>query len=97
MSDEQVRRFYCYDFDSADRVPIPNVELRKLVPNVVYELYVHVNMDFHGYQADQPSELCNPTFTLSFGRWLRPLKGDFNEIGRAVNNFYKNLKTFFSN
>uniref|UniRef100_A0A914HYP4 Disease resistance R13L4/SHOC-2-like LRR domain-containing protein n=1 Tax=Globodera rostochiensis TaxID=31243 RepID=A0A914HYP4_GLORO len=82
-SNEEVRRFYCYSFNSVDAFHVPYGELLKVVPNVMYYLFVSINLDTHGYSPEMDSTLCLPTFSLSFNRWQRALKCKFNKIRRA--------------
>uniref|UniRef100_A0A914ICE8 p-granule-associated protein DEPS-1 third OB-fold domain-containing protein n=1 Tax=Globodera rostochiensis TaxID=31243 RepID=A0A914ICE8_GLORO len=83
VSNEEVRRFYCYSFNSVDAFHVRYGELLKVVPNVMYDLFVSINLDTRGYSPEMDSTLCQPTFSLSFNRWQRALKCKFDKIRAA--------------
>uniref|UniRef100_A0A183CAD2 Ricin B-type lectin domain-containing protein n=1 Tax=Globodera pallida TaxID=36090 RepID=A0A183CAD2_GLOPA len=82
VSNEEVRRFYCYSFNSVDTFRVRYGELLKVVPNVMYDLFVSINLDKHGYRPEMDSTLCQPTFSLSFN--LRQPPADLN-VSMALN------------
>ncbi|KAL3119044.1 hypothetical protein niasHT_003827 [Heterodera trifolii] len=83
VSDEEVRRFFCHSFHSVDSLRVPYAELQKVIPNVLYDLFVNIDLDMHGYEPNMESAHCQPTFSLSFNRWHKALRCEFEKIRAA--------------